>query len=358
MEASSAAPVIRDLPWGPWIFGLFVGSFGALMVRSTLGTGDITVLFIGAILCAVGLLMVALFSVLTIRVDRESGLLTLTYRSLLTKRVKEIPLHKIDSIDVEGYGVVITESDGRVTPLRSLKRAPVWRRRVASRLRELASVGGSDGGTLRMLTGQDKSVNRQIRRQQEILTGPNDPISETAGVRWNVQSTGMGRQPVTRWFSPDYKTNGTFVYIAQVPARKPTVGGMVGKLFTGGVIGKLAARASMALYGFAGEDLPDSNLAELLPLEPPLDSHFTALSPDASAARQILNPSVAEVLDEWASRHPLRAVQVGNAAEQLVVLFSPSGVYAATPRLLDPSQLAELAATGAELVNAQRRDGP
>jgi hypothetical protein len=358
MEAPPPTPVIRDLPWGPWIAGLFVGSFGALMVQSALGTDAIMGLFIGATLCGAGLLMVALFPVLTVRVDRESGLLTLTYRSLLTKRVKEIPLQRIDSIDVERYGVVITESDGHVTPLRFLKKAPVWTRRVANRLRELAGVGGSDGETLRMLTGQDESVNRQIRRRQENLTGLNDPMSETAGVRWNVQSTGMGRQPVTRWFSPDYKTNGTFVYIAQVPARMPTVGGMVGKLFTRGVIGKLAARASMARYGFAGEDLPDSNLARVLPLDPPLDSHFMALSPDASAARRILNPSVAEALDEWASRHPLRAVQVGSAAEQLVVLFSPSGVYAATPRLLDPSHLAELAATGAELVKAQRREGP
>jgi hypothetical protein len=345
------------LPWGPWIAGLIIGCFGALIVQSTLGTDNFKGLIIGAVLCGVGLLMVGLFSVLTIRVDRESGLLTLTYRSLLTKRAQEIPLHKIDSIDIEGYGVVITQSDGAVTPLRSLKRAPVWTRRVANRLREQVGVGGSDGGALRMLTGQDESVNRQVRRQQEKLTGPNDPMSETAGVRWNVQSTGMGRQPVTRWFSPDYQTNGTFVYIAQVPARKPTVGGMVGKLFTGGVVGKLAARASMALYGFAGEDLPDSNLARTLPLDPPLDEHFMALSPDAAAARQVLNPSVAAALNEWASRHPLRAVQVGAAA-QLVVLFAPRGVYAATPRLLDQSQLAELAATGAVLVNAQRREGP
>jgi hypothetical protein len=346
------------LPWGPWIFALIVGSFGVLMAQSTLATGNLTGLFLGAILCGTGLLMVALFSVLTIRIDRESGLLTLTYRSLLTNQVKKIPLHKIDSIDVEGYGVVITQSDGQVTPLRSLKRAPVWRRRVAHRLRELAGVGGSDGAILPILTGQDESVNRQIRRRQEDLTGPNDPMSETAGVRWNVQSTAMGRQPVTRWFSPDYKTNGTFVFIAQIPARRPTLGGMVGRLFTRGVIGKLAARASMALYGFAREDLPDANLAQVLALGPPLDAHFMALSPDASAARQILNPSVANALDGWAARHPLGAIQVGSAAEQLVVLFSPSGVYAATPRLLDEYQLAELAATGAELVKAQRRKGP
>jgi hypothetical protein len=38
------------------------------------------------------------------------------------------------------------------------------------------------------------------------------------------------------------------------------------------------------------------------------------------------------------------------------VLFSPGGVYAATPGTLDPARLAELAAIGTELVKAQRRN--
>ena len=76
-----------------------------------------------------------------------------------------------------------------------------------------------------MLTGQDEKVNTQIRRQQEALTGANDEMRETAGVHWSVQSTGMGRMPVTRWLSPDFKTNGTFVYIAQMPAQQPGAAG-------------------------------------------------------------------------------------------------------------------------------------
>jgi hypothetical protein len=354
MEEHKPSPVIRDLPWGPWILGLIVGSFGALVVQSTLRTGNTTVLFLAAILCGGGLLLVALSPVLTVRVEREGGLLTLTYRSLLAKRVKEIPLHKIDSIDVEGYGVVITQSDGRVTPLRSLKRAPVWRRRVAGRLRELAGVGGSDGGVLRTLTGRDESANRQIRRRQEALTGPNAERRQTDGVGWIIQSAGMGREPVTRWFSPDYMTNGTFVYIAQMPAYRNALGGMIGKLFTRGTIGRLAARASMALYGFVGESVPGSELADALALDPPLDRYFVAFSPDPSAARLVLNSSVAEALAGWAVRHPLKAVQAGNVPGQLVVLYSPDGVYAATRGLLDPSGIEELAGTGVELVKAQR----
>jgi hypothetical protein len=356
MKALAPTLVIRDRPWGQWFFGLFVCSIGVFMALSILQTGNFTGLLIGAVLCGPGLLLIVLPTVLTIRVDGQSGLLILTHCSLLTKQVKEIPLHKIDSIDVRSYGVVITESDGRQTALRPSIIAEVWKRRVAKRLREAVGVGGSDGYFFRMLTGRDESVNRQVRRWQEELTGPNNQMRETAGVHWNVQCVGMGRQPVTRWFSPDYKTNGTFVYIAQVPARKPTAGGTVAKLFTRGMVGTLAARASIALYGFTGDDLPDSNRAGLLDLDPPLGSYFMAMTPDAAAARRILNPSVAEVLAEWASRHPLKSLQIWNST-QLVVLFSPNGIYAATPHLLDESQLAELAAAGAELVKAQRQEG-
>jgi hypothetical protein len=112
----------------------------------------------------------------------------------------------------------------------------------------------------------------------------------------------------------------------------------------------------MGLYGFAGDDLPDSKLAGLFVLDPPLDSYFMALTPDAAVARRILNPSVAAVLAEWTTRRPLRTVQIGSA-EHLVVLFSPNGVYAATPHLLDEYQLAKLAAAGAELVKAQHQEG-
>jgi hypothetical protein len=356
MQALPNAPVIRDTPWGLWFFGLCVCSTGVFMALSILQTGNFAGLFAGTVLCGPGLLFIVLPTVLTIRVDGESRLLIVTHRSLLTKRVKEIPLHKIDSIDVRSYGVVIIESNGRVTALRSSKRTEAWKRRMAKRLREAVGVGGSDGYFFRMLTGRDESANRQVRRCQEELTGPNNQMREAAGVHWNVQSVGMGRRPVTRWFSPDYKTNGTFVFIAQITARQSATRAMVGRLFTRGVIGKLAARASMALYGFAGDDLPDSKRAGLFELDPPLDSYFMALTPDAAVARRILNPSATAVLAEWVTRRPLRTVQIGSV-EHLVVLFSPNGVYAATPHLLDESQLAELAAAGAELVKAQRQEG-
>jgi hypothetical protein len=45
----------------------------------------------------------------------------------------------------------------------------------------------------------------------------------------------------------------------------------------------------------------------------------------------------------------------GKSLGQLVVLFCPGGVYAATIQVGDSSQLEELVATGVRLVKAQHR---
>jgi hypothetical protein len=181
-------------------------------------------------------------------------------------------------------------------------------------------------------------------------------MSETAGVSGNIQTAGRAHTPVTRWFSPDSRTDGAFVYLVQIPAFRETFAGKVGKLMTRGRIGRSLARASMALHGFVGHDVPGSNSARLVTLDPPLDRSFIAFSPDAAEARHILNPSVAEVLADWDARHPLETNQAGNGPGPLVVLFSPSGVYTATRGELDPSRRAELAAAGAGLVKARRRN--
>ena len=108
----------------------------------------------------------------------------------------------------------------------------------------------------------------------------------------------------------------------------------------------------MAMYGFSEDEVPGKGQAHLLDFTE-LEPHFMALSPDQSAARQILNTFVVQVLADWGERHPLAAIQVGDKLGQLVVLYSPKGVYAATIGTLAPSQLNELAATGVQLVDAQ-----
>jgi hypothetical protein len=329
MGHHSPTPVIRDLPWLPWLFGAALGVFAVpaalgalLLLRSGPGTVVPSVpLLLSALFGLASLLVFALASVLTIRADRARGSLTLTYRSPLWKTVKEVPLHRIASIDVEVFPgrngpssrVLITDKDGQVTPLRYSSSGD--KQDLANRLRKLTGVGGS-------------TIYAQYR-QYAALIAPYAQMRETSGVRWNVQSTDMGGTPLTRWFSPDDKTEDTFVYIAQKPAWQGSFGGM---------IGRAAMRASLARYGFAGKDVPGSDGGEMLALHRRLARDFLAFSPDPSEAGRILNRRVVEVLDDWAERHPLRMIQVvGKSLGQLVVLYSPSGVYVATTSVGDSS---------------------
>jgi hypothetical protein len=331
MEQPSPPPVIRDLPWLRWCIGLVLGGFA-------LFTAIFAFMPVAALFGFGSLLLFSLPSVLTIRADGARGVLTLTYRSLLRKTVKEFPFQRIASIDIEvfsgqspSYRVVITQRDGQVTPLRYY--SPGNKKDLARRLRELTGVGGS--------------TVFASHRPYEALIAPYAQLRETSGVRWNVGSIDMGGVPVTRWFSPDYKTKATFVYLAQKPASQKSVKGM---------IGRTAMHASMARYGFTAEDVPGSEEGEMVVLDHRLNRDFMAFSPDPSAAGRILNRRVVEVLEDRAEYHPLRMIQVvGKSLGQLVVLYSPDGVYAATIKVGDSSQLEELVDTGVRLVKAQDR---
>ena len=108
------------------------------------------------------------------------------------------------------------------------------------------------------------------------------------------------------------------------------------------------------MYGFGSEDTPGLNSGEVLPtLGPQLESHFSAFTSDPGAARQILNPWIAAPLADWATRYPLKQVQKPGLFGQLVVLFSPRGVYIASLGTMIPEAVEELANLGAELVKTQ-----
>jgi hypothetical protein len=111
---------------------------------------------------------------------------------------------------------------------------------------------------------------------------------------------------------------------------------------------------SIGMYGFRGEDTPGLNTAEVLPsLDPHLDSHFSAFASDPGTARQILNPWIAAPLADWATRYPLKQLQKPGLFGQLVVLFSPRGVYVASLGTMIPEALEELTNLGVELVKTQ-----
>src|SRR5206468_1444255 len=100
----------------------------------------------------IGLLLLVLPSVLTVRADRAGGVLIITRRSLLRNSVQEIPLRLIASIDIETssdsdgntYRIVITQSDGKVIPLRAYYTSGNHEP-MATRLRELVEPQAPGG---------------------------------------------------------------------------------------------------------------------------------------------------------------------------------------------------------------------
>jgi hypothetical protein len=345
-EQDSPTPVIRDRPWVRWIIGLILGGIAVIIALFVLArvflsnntpnaSSTNVFLLISAVFGLWSLLLFSLTSVLTIRTDRARGILSLTYRSLLRKSVKEIPLDQIASINIEvyrgqspSYRVVIVEKKGLMTPLRYY--TPGNKQELANRLREMTGVGGFFVSS----------------PEYAALIAPYAEMQETSGVSWNLQSIEMQGVPVTRWFSPDFKTKNTFVYVTQKPASQKSVRGMVGRT---------AMRVAMGRYSFDSDDSPGMDEGEMIDLDRRLDDDFMAFSSDPSAASHILNARLVKLLDHWAERHPLHTIQVvGKSLGQLVVLFSPNGVYVATIEVGNSSQLDELIDLGVHLVKAQQ----
>lgn len=190
-------------------------------------------------------------------------------------------------------------------------------------------------------------VQRGIEKQQETLIVDRQQTRETNGVRWELQSVIARNVPVTRWFSPDFKTESGFLFLSQrILGQQPGWGLLAS-------IGKTLFRASISLYGFKPDITPDLSCIDTLsPLEFSLEPHFTAFTCDSDVARKILNPRVIMPLRNWAERYPMRQLQQGRFG-QLIILFCHNGVYLATLNVLQPDQVDELTVLGVELVKAQ-----
>jgi hypothetical protein len=348
---------IRDFPLALWLTGLgLLGLTVYLVNKSALPTAGITGFL--------GLLALMLPAALTISADQSTRTLTLRYGLLIPRSVKKIPFDEIETIWVNSnttrdhdhptrrntsYRLELVKKDGTNLPFRSYFSGDfLLKQRRAEKLRAFIGLAGAvDETPLGILRAAPKMVQPIFERQQEALTGDNQQIRETSGVHWELQSVAMGAAPVTRWFSPDFKMAGSFLYLAQKTAGQQSGGG--GFLAS---IGKTLFRTSMSLYGFSPTDTPGvDNADSLSPLDASLEPHFTAFTSDPSAARQILNPWVAMPLRNWAERYPLRQIQQGRFG-QLIVLYSPNGVYLATLNILQLDQVDELAALGVELVKA------
>jgi hypothetical protein len=158
----------------------------------------------------------------------------------------------------------------------------------------------------------------------------------------------MGTSPATRWFSPDFKTQDGFLYLAQKVTGQSSAGGLMASF------GNMLFKQALSMYGFGAEALPNLDGAVVIPSLPGrIEPYFSAFGNLQTETIQVLNPWVQNPLAEWGERHPLKTIQSSSSMSQLSVLFSPQGVYLATLGALRPEQVDEITNLGVELVRAQ-----
>ncbi len=338
MRQNNSQLVIRDVPILQWVLGILFAGGGTFILLD----GDQPVF--GAIFAAVGLGFLLFSSVLTISADRMKRILKLDYRSALRHTWKAMSFDEIAGINVErsasprrgfAYRLTVLRKDGQVIPFRSFSSSG-WegKERCADRLREFLGIQDTNRIPAGILPAE--------------LTQATE-IHETNGVHWRIQPmyTASSSTPTgARWHSPDYKTPGIFLFVAQKAEGQPS-GGLLASL------GSLFIRQALSLHGFLPEDTPGLEQAmPLAPLDPALERHFMAYTNSPSSAHQLLNSRTATRLADWAARYPLKQSQRSGSG-QLMTLFGPNGVYLVMLNLLQPSQAHELASLGVELVKSQ-----
>ena len=347
---------IRDFPLSLWLAGIaLLGLTAFFITKSALPMAGIT--------GVLGLLALLFPPTLTIYADRSTRILALRYGLVIPRSLKQIPFGEIDTIRVDSsttknhghptqrnisYRLEVVKKDGTNLPFRSYYSSDFFRKqRRAEKLRTFIGLGKTANETPNGILHSVPIIAQPVfEKQQKALTNDNKQIRETNGVHWQLQFAVMGNTPVTRWFSPDFKMEDGFLYLAQKMAGQQSGGGFLAS------IGKTLFRTSLSLYGFKPDDTPGMDYTHTISLlDASLEPHFTAFTSRPAAARQILNPRAAVPLRSWAECYPIQQLHQGRF-RQLIILYSPNGVYLATLNVLQPDQVDELAALGVELVKA------
>lgn len=332
--------MIRDVPIFQWVFGILFAGVGFLVINQ--GGPQV----FGGIFAAVGVGFLLFSSILTITADRMTRTLKLDYRSALRHTLKQTPFDEIAGINVERnansrkggftYRLTLLRKDGQVIPFRSSSSSG-WKgkERRAGQLREFLGIQDSNSIPAGILPAE-------LSRAAEI--------HETNGVHWQIQpmyTAGSSAPTGARWHSPDFKTPGIFLFVAQKAEGQSSQGFLAS-------LGSMFIRQALSFHGFSPEDTPGLEQAvTLAPLEPELDRHFMAYTNSPSSAHQLLNSRITAQLAGWAARYPLKQLQRGSGNGQLMTLFGPNGVYLATLNLLQPEQANELVSLGVELIKSQ-----
>ena len=340
----------RDFPTALVIAGL-ISSAGAVFFYTQSGQLTGTVIALGF-----SLLLFLFATVLNVSANRLTRTLHISRRGLVYRFQREIPFNEIASIQVgysrssdggsPSYRVEILLNDGNVVPLRkAYSSGRRGKEKQAEKLRTFIGVGGVDMSIGGMFKGMAQELQPKLQAEQESITGDQDEIHETNGVRWQIKTLSFGTNPITRWHSADYSIADNFLYLTQKmdgqksPPDNKLMQAMYEKLF----------QQSLKIYGFDTSDAPNTQDADLFPLGTRLDTNFFAYTSDVGLAQQILNPWTEIPLATWAQAHPFKQ----NSTDQLAVLFGPQGVYLAVMGYINTEYLDELATLGAELVRAQ-----
>jgi hypothetical protein len=351
---------LNDIPFGSWLVG-FIFFGGGAYFFSFQGFSWNTI-----VLGTIGLVILLLTRGLTITADRNTRILQLQYWSLYFWRTtREIPFDEIASIRVDSvrsgkstgrqtrsYRIEVVRKDESIVPFRTVYSGgflgSLRMQKFVDQLRAFIGLSGAlDESPAGLFRAAKQATAEMAANQQEALTGPNEQERVTNGVHWTLQSTSLGLSPVTRWHSPDFKTRGGFLFLAQKVPGQSTGGFMA-------ALGKTLFQQSISLYGFKGDDVPNISQAEMLAsISPELDAHFMAFTNIQAETRQIINPWMQRPLADWGQRYPLKQFQTKGSVSQLVVLFSPNGVYLARMGVLQPGQVEEMTALGVEMVKTQ-----
>lgn len=356
----------RDFPFGQWVTGLgVIAASGFFLTRSVSSAS-----YMGYLLGVVGLLLLFLPTALTITADKATRTLTLRYGLFIPRSVKVMSFDEIKTIHVDAqtsrrhtkrggssrritsYRLQVVKKDDTIVPFRGYYSDEfVLKDLRAKKLRAFIGLEESfDETPLGILSSGPKIAQPVLAQQQAALTGSNDQIRETNGVKWQLQTLALGATPVTRWYSEDFKIPGTFLYVTQkVQGQKTLYGdGFLASL------GKTLFKQVFSMFGFSGNDIPDVEQANIYgPLDSALESSFSAFTDEPNSARQLLNPWVQIPLTQWAQKYPLKQVNSRSGFGQISVMYCPTGTYIATLGTLKPDQVEELALLGAELVKAQ-----
>lgn len=350
----------NDIPFGSWFFGLLFLGVGFFLVL--VQAGWLTILIFGGI----GLLLLLLSWGLTITADRQTQTLILHYWSLyFLRRTTEIPFGDIATIRVasthsgtrrgqqtRSFRIEVVRKDNSILPFRTTYSSgffgSIQKQKIVDQLRAFIGLAEAfDESPAGYFRAANKAVAQQAASVQQALTGPNEQEHVTNGVHWYLQSTALATAPVTRWYSPDFKTRDGFLFLAQKVAGQSSGGLMA-------VVGNALFQQSISMYGFKGNDVPNLARAQMIaPLPPQLDSNFMAYTSSPAESQQIISPWMQHPLADWAQRYPLKQFQSKGGFSQLVILFSPNGVYLATMGVLHPDEVEELTRLGVEMVKTQ-----